>query len=119
MDSVRTSAYQHFMTSNSALFQDKVVLDVGTGTGILAFFAIQAGARRVYAVDASESAKIAQVLVESNGLADRITVIQGRIEDLKLPERVDIIISEPIGTFFKQLGKVLLFNLKNRISFGA
>jgi histone-arginine methyltransferase CARM1 len=40
-DSVRTGTYQQAMLQNSADFADKVVLDVGTGTGILAFFAIQ------------------------------------------------------------------------------
>jgi histone-arginine methyltransferase CARM1 len=72
-------------------------LDVGTGTGILAFFAVQAGARKVYAVEASQSAEIAKLLIQSNGYADRIEVIQGKIEDIQLPEKVDIIISEPIG----------------------
>ena len=43
-DSIRTSAYQAAIFKNSeSNFKDKVVLDVGTGTGILAFFAIQAG----------------------------------------------------------------------------
>lgn len=96
-DSVRTGMYQKFIYENPSNFAGKVVLDVGTGTGILAFFAIHAGARKVYAVDASESTTIAQLLADANGYSDRIIVIRGKIEELKLPERVDVIISEPIG----------------------
>jgi len=44
-----TGTYQNAFLSNAVDFKDKVVLDVGTGTGILAFFAVQAGARKVYA----------------------------------------------------------------------
>lgn len=75
----------------------KVVLDVGTGTGILAFFALQAGAAKVYAVDASDSCKIAQILADANGFSSKIEIIKARIEDVELPEKVDIIVSEPIG----------------------
>lgn len=38
---MRVGTYQNAMISNKEDFRDKVVLDVGTGTGILAFFAIQ------------------------------------------------------------------------------
>jgi len=96
-DYVRTGTYQRAMYANSTDFAGKVVLDVGTGTGILAFFALQAGAARVYAVDASNSVHIARKLAEANGYADRLTVINGKIEEIQLPEQVDIIISEPIG----------------------
>ena len=59
-----------------------MVLDVGTGSGILSFFAIQAGARHVYAVDASNITAHCQQLVNSNGLANRITVINGKMEEV-------------------------------------
>lgn len=96
-DYVRTSTYQRAIHSNSEDFRDKVVLDVGAGSGILSFFALQAGARKVYAVEASSMAKHAQLLVQSNNLGGRIEVIAGKIEEIELPEPVDIIISEPMG----------------------
>uniref|UniRef100_A0A8B9GWG1 Coactivator-associated arginine methyltransferase 1 n=1 Tax=Astyanax mexicanus TaxID=7994 RepID=A0A8B9GWG1_ASTMX len=74
-----------------------VVLDVGCGSGILSFFAAQAGARKVYAVEASTMAQHAEVLVNSNRLMDRVVVIPGKVEEVTLPEQVDIIISEPMG----------------------
>ena len=64
------------------VFFSQVVLDVGAGSGILSFFAVQAGARKVYAVDASEMATHCRKLVNSNGLADRITVIRGKLEEV-------------------------------------
>ncbi|XP_064903309.1 histone-arginine methyltransferase CARM1 isoform X2 [Columba livia] len=75
----------------------QVVLDVGCGSGILSFFAVQAGARKVYAVEASSAAKYAELLVRSNNLSDKITVLFGKIEEISLPESVDVVISEPMG----------------------
>lgn len=96
-DYVRTSTYQRAIHSNSEDFRDKVVLDVGAGSGILSFFALQAGAKKVYAVEASSMAKHAQLLVQSNNQGGRIEVIAGKIEEIELPELVDIIVSEPMG----------------------
>ncbi|CAI5942973.1 unnamed protein product [Closterium sp. NIES-64] len=77
----------------------QVVLDVGTGSGILAIWAAQAGARRVYAVEATDMAQHATTLARANGVADRVTVLQESMEDVQLPEKVDVIISEWMGYF--------------------
>lgn len=96
-DYKRTTAYQRAILDNRAQFEGKVVLDVGTGSGILAMFAAQAGARKVYAVEATSMADHARRLVAANGLDKIVTVIQGTIETVELPEKVDIIISEWMG----------------------
>lgn len=96
-DYIRTSTYQKAILANMEDFKDKIILDVGAGSGILSFFAAQAGARKVYAVEASSMAKHAETLVFNNKLNDRIQVIPGKIEEINLPEQVDIIISEPMG----------------------
>ena len=114
-DLTRTGTYRHAFLSNAVDFHDKVVLDVGTGTGILAIFACQAGARKVYAVEASQSAEIARLLIEANGYSDRIEVIQAKLEDVQLLEKVDIIISEPIGFLLGK--KIVTFQLKDLFSY--
>ncbi|XP_066497905.1 histone-arginine methyltransferase CARM1 isoform X2 [Hoplias malabaricus] len=96
-DYIRTGTYQRAILQNHTDFKDKVVLDVGCGSGILSFFAAQAGARKVYAVEASTMAQHAEVLVNSNRLTERVVVIPGKVEEVTLPEQVDIIISEPMG----------------------
>jgi len=74
-----------------------VVLDVGTGTGILAMLAAKAGARKVYAVDATDIAQVATDLVKANGLSDQVQVLHGRADELQLDQGVDLIISEWLG----------------------
>ncbi|XP_072386671.1 histone-arginine methyltransferase CARMER isoform X2 [Diabrotica undecimpunctata] len=96
-DFVRTYTYQRAILCNLDDFKDKVVLDVGAGSGILSFFAAQAGAKRIYAVEASTMAHYAQKLVEANSFNTCIKVIAGKIEEVELPEKVDVIISEPMG----------------------
>jgi SAM-dependent methyltransferase len=76
-----------------------IVLDVGAGSGILSVFAARAGAARVYAVERTPAAVLAQELAAANGAAEIIQVIHGDITDVELPERVDVIVSEWLGGF--------------------
>lgn len=99
-DEVRTGKYQQAIMHNKNLFQGKVVLDVGCGTGILCMFAAQAGASKVIGIDCSGIINQAQKIIEVNGFSDVITLIQGKVEDVELPvDKVDIIISEWMGYF--------------------
>ncbi|CCM05740.1 uncharacterized protein FIBRA_07972 [Fibroporia radiculosa] len=99
-DKVRTATYAQFIMSTPELFKNAVVLDVGCGTGILSLFAARAGAKHVFAVDASPIAHKAEKIVKDNKLENTITVIHGKVEDIQLPEgitHVDVIISEWMG----------------------
>lgn len=98
-DYVRTGSYYAAVIENRADFTGRVVVDVGAGSGILSLFAAQAGAKHVYAVEASEMAEYARKLIAGNpSLGKRITVVKGKIEEVELPEKADILISEPMGT---------------------
>ena len=97
MDHNRMRAYYSAIMQNKSMFEGKIVLDVGTGSGVLAMWAAQAGAAKVYAVEFTDMAIHARNLVESNGLSDIIEVIQSSVEDLVLPHKVDIIVSEWMG----------------------
>ncbi|XP_004243149.1 probable protein arginine N-methyltransferase 1 isoform X1 [Solanum lycopersicum] len=99
-DVVRTKTYQNVIYKNSFLIKDKVVLDVGAGTGILSLFCAKVGAKHVYAIECSSMADMAQEIVKLNGFSDVITVIKGKVEEIDFPVRkVDIIISEWMGYF--------------------
>ena len=74
-----------------------VVLDIGTGTGLLAMFACQAGAAHVYAIESSPIVAQARVLAAHNGFDSRITFIEQSSLTLTLPERVDVIVSDVRG----------------------
>ena len=50
--------------------------------GILSFFAIQAGARKVYCVEASSMSVHCQQLIKDNNLSDKMTVIAGKMEEV-------------------------------------
>ncbi|PPS19633.1 hypothetical protein GOBAR_AA00929 [Gossypium barbadense] len=98
-DYVRTGTYYAAVIENRVDFTGRVVVDVGAGSGILSLFAAQAGAKHVYAVEASEMAEYARKLIAGNpALAQRITVIKGKVEEVELAEKADILISEPMGT---------------------
>jgi type I protein arginine methyltransferase len=76
-----------------------VVVDLGAGTGLLSFFAVQAGARHVCAIEISGIAHAAAELIEVNGLRDRITLIRKGSKRVRLPQRCDVLVTETLSSF--------------------
>merc|ERR1712012_896688 len=111
-DEVRTLTYRNSMYHNKHSFKDKIVLDVGCGTGILSMFAAKAGAKQVYGVDMSGIVEQARLIVKRNGFEDKVHLIRGKIEEIVLPvPKVDIIISEWMGycLFYESMLDSVLF----------
>lgn len=87
------------------------VLEIGTGTGLLAMMAVEAGARHVTTCEkVPEIAARARQIIAQNGYQDRITVLDKHSRELvvgtDLPEKADILISEILGAAF--LGEAVL-----------
>ena len=91
-DRVRADAYARALCH--AVKPTSVVLDIGTGTGIWSLLACQFGARKVYAIEPDEVIQVAREIAFANGYADRIGFIQNLSTQVKLPERVDVMISD-------------------------
>jgi predicted RNA methylase len=96
LDSRRTRALQRGI--DALVRAGDTVVDVGSGTGILALFAARAGAGRVIAVEADErlAGWIAET-VAANGLSDRVTVLTGDALRIDLPE-ADVLVAELVET---------------------
>ncbi len=94
-DRARTASYQQAI--RETVTPGDVVVDVGTGTGVLAVTAALAGAGHVYAIEGSRMGRLAQQAFAANGLSDRITLVEGRSAHVDLPEKADVLVSEIIG----------------------
>ncbi len=94
-DSRRTAAF--VAAIRETVRPDDVVLDIGTGSGILAITAALAGARHVYAIEASDIATVAERAIAANGVADRVTLLRDWSTRVELPERASVLVSEIIG----------------------
>ncbi|XP_060577099.1 protein arginine N-methyltransferase 6-like [Ruditapes philippinarum] len=96
-DTVRTNAYRYAILKNYEKIRGKVVADIGAGTGILSVFCVQAGAKKVYAIEASDMAKQTQAIVDENKMSDRIEVVHNTVEKVIFPEKLDVLVSEWMG----------------------
>lgn len=99
----RSETYRKAIQGNPDNFKDKIIMDVGSGSGLLAFFAIQAGAKKVYAVEAGNMHSVIRTLADANGWGDRIVVINKVLQDMTEDDcpgnSVDTIVAETLGTF--------------------
>ena len=115
-DYARTKAYEQAILQNSEIFKDKIVMDIGAGTGILSLFAAKAGARIVHAIEASNLANLIGNIAKENGFGSIIKTHHSKIEDLSIKDlinkdemfgknnnsnnyKVDIIVSEWMGFY--------------------
>jgi precorrin-6B methylase 2 len=110
-DRVRTKRY--LSTIEKVVTPGAVVVEIGTGTGILAMAAARAGAKHVYTIEGTSIARTAAKVIAANGFADRITVIEGWSTRVDLPERADVLISEILGN--EPLGESLLESTKDAV----
>jgi SAM-dependent methyltransferase len=104
-DRVRTEAFARAL--EAVVRPGDRVLDVGAGSGILSLLAARAGAARVYAVEQTSIARLAEELAAANGLADVVEVVQGDVRDVELPGKVDVLVSEWLGGFGIDEGMLL------------
>lgn len=94
-DGIRTGAYARAL--RQCVTPGSVVLDIGTGVGVLALLACQLGARKVYAVDPNDVIQIAREMAAANGYTDRIEFVQDLSTKIILPERADVIVADLHG----------------------
>eukprot|EP00397_Hematodinium_sp_SG-2012_P036312 GEMP01039185.1.p1 GENE.GEMP01039185.1~~GEMP01039185.1.p1 ORF type:complete len:363 (+),score=67.00 GEMP01039185.1:25-1089(+) len=106
-DAISMTAYRNAILRNKHLFENKVVLDVDCGLGVLSMLAAKAGAKQVIGIDPQEELiKRARPIARDNGYGDVVTFIHGRVDTAELPvEHVDIIVSLCVGYFLLYEGR--------------
>lgn len=94
-DRIRVSAFQEAIEKT---VKGKTVIDIGTGTGILAMMAARAGAKKVYAIESEDIIDCAKHIAKANHLDKNIFFIKSISYKADLP-RADVLVSEMIGHY--------------------
>ena len=98
LDIERTMAFK--LAIHQTVQAEDVVIDAGAGSGILAFFAALAGAKKVYAVEVDEAlADRLRANAQLNGLDHVVEVICEDIRNLRMNVTADVVIAEIIDTW--------------------
>jgi len=93
-DSVRMTAFRRALERCAA---GRVLVELGTGHGVLACLAARAGARRVFAIEETSMIDVAREIARRNGLDDRIVFVEGNSLDVELPERAQVVFGDLMG----------------------
>ncbi len=96
-DELRNAYYSEAI--KKSIDKESVVLDLGAGLGLHGSIAACCGAQKVYLVEPAAIIDVAKQLVIANDLSGRVDCFTGKIEEIDLPEKVDVIISVFTGNF--------------------
>ena len=96
-DSVRTNAYREAIYKT--VKKGDTVIDLGTGTGILSFFSYKAGAKKIYAIECADVIEVAKQIAKENKMADKIIFLNANSRLVRIPERVDVLVSDCTGHY--------------------
>lgn len=97
VDARRTTAFQAAIAA--VVKPGDVVVDAGAGSGILSFFAAQAGAAKVYSVETEPHlASCLARSIRANGLDRVVETVSGDVRTARLPRAVDVVICEMMDT---------------------
>lgn len=108
LDSIRVSAYARAI--QETVKPGDVVLDIGSGSGLLALLAAKAGAKKVYAVERTGAAELVQAHALENSFEDVIELRRTDFLDLEsLPMAPDVVIGEVLGHFAPDEGQHHLY----------
>lgn len=94
-DTKRKSAFVNAV--RRVVTSDDIVLDLGTGSGILAIAAAQAGAKKVYALEPAGMINVAKQVAADNDVVDKIEFIRGWSTQIDLPERATLLSTDIVG----------------------
>jgi len=94
-DPERMGAYERAI--RQTVKPGSVVVDIGTGTGIMAVLACQLGASRVYAIEPNPIISLAREIAVANHCADKIVFMEEISTQVTLPTRADVIVSDLRG----------------------
>jgi protein arginine N-methyltransferase 1 len=91
-DGPRMRAYEAAL--KRVIRPDSIVLDLGSGSGIMAFLACRIGASRVIAVEPDNVVQLARQIAAANGWGTRIEFLQGLSTSMEPPQRCDVVVSD-------------------------
>lgn len=94
-DRMRTRAFKNAI--NHIVKPGQSVLDIGAGTGFLSFLCVKAGAARVYAVEHDDVISLARLAAHTNKMDSKVYFLKRHSTKIKLPCKMDLIVTETIG----------------------
>jgi SAM-dependent methyltransferase len=112
-DKVRVESYRRAI--RKYINPGEVIVDLGTGTGILSFFASKQNPRKIYAIDHSDFIDVARNIADHNKI-DNVHFVKTNSRNFRPEEQVDVILHEQIGDhLFDENMIENILDLKQRI----